>query len=90
MDNDKAEVLDGLRSPMEVTVYGNLAAYLRMLAMEEDEIRGVNKIALDGIVDSIVDRVKAERGYASKEEAEAWPFDGCCDTGMNTWFPDDK
>ncbi|MDB2499328.1 hypothetical protein F7C95_05575 [Opitutia bacterium ISCC 51] len=61
-----------------------------MLAVQEDEVRGVNKIALDGIVESIVDRVKDDRGYVSNEQAEACLFDGCCDTGMNTWFPDDK
>ena len=53
------------------------------------EIQNVNKIALDCIVEFLAGEVKADRGYASKEQAEAWLFDGCCDTGMNTWFPDD-
>jgi hypothetical protein len=65
-----------LGSPMEVTISGNLAAYLRMLAADEDEIRGVNKIALDCIVESLTEEVKADRGYSSNEQAEMWLFDG--------------
>jgi len=38
-----------------------------MFAVDEDEIRGVNKIALDGVVESIVDRVKDDYGVASRE-----------------------
>ena len=73
---DKSEALKMIESPMTVTISGKLAAYLRMLAADEDEIRGVNKIALDCIVESLTEEVKDDRGYSSNEQAEMWLFDG--------------
>jgi len=48
---------------------------------------GVNNIALDCIVESLTDRVKTEFRLGGNEQTEAWVFDDCCDTGLNTWFP---
>lgn len=68
---------DEQRSPIAVTVSGNLAAYLRAIAFDKGEDRGVGKIALDSIVESVVHRAKEDFEFASLEQAEAWLFDTC-------------